>query len=156
MTFYDGIILYAAVGASAVAVALLLLGILWRVSGLSKQVKQLNSELKTLAKNHRVAIEGSCGMGQKLLRLERQLKILMEAPKMEAVVEQPFSYTQASQMVEQGAEVDVIAATCGISHSEAHLMRKLCALGAEKAEPSSLGFDKAVAQKSRMLSSFSS
>ncbi|HEY7771561.1 MAG TPA: DUF2802 domain-containing protein [Marinagarivorans sp.] len=96
---------------------------------LNQQLVRLQSELKALQKDQHLALQGSYGMGQRMLNLERRLKSFTDTPQPEPVIEQPFSYTQATQMVEEGADEEAIAATCGISRSEAHLMRKLCAQG---------------------------
>ena len=100
-----------------------------RLKVITQDCAQLRAELAVLQKDQHLALQGSYGMGQRMLRLERRFKSLIEAPLPEPVVEQPFSYTQATQMVEEGADEEAIAATCGISRSEAHLMRKLCAQG---------------------------
>jgi hypothetical protein len=100
-----------------------------RLRVITQECSRLNTELKTLQKDQHLALQGSYGMGQRMLRLERRFKSLINTPQPEPVVEQPFSYTQATQMVEEGADEEAIAATCGISRSEAHLMRKLCAQG---------------------------
>lgn len=90
-------------------------------------LQQLKSELKQLKKDQNLALQGSYGMGQRMLRLEKKLRQLRAESEKEQPIEQPFSYTQATQMIAEGADEQAIAATCGISHSEAHLMRKLCA-----------------------------
>ena len=117
-----------------IAVAIIGFSAIWlwlrrRLKTIAQDCAQLREELAVLKKDQHLALQGSYGMGQRMLRLERRFKSLIEAPQPEPVVEQPFSYTQATQMVEEGADEEAIAATCGISRSEAHLMRKLCAQG---------------------------
>ena len=90
-------------------------------------LKQLKTELSQLKKDQHLALQGSYGMGQRMLKLEKRLRQMQEDHDKEPPLEQPFSYTQATQMIAEGADEQAIAATCGISHSEAHLMRKLCA-----------------------------
>lgn len=90
-------------------------------------LKQLKIELSQLKKDQHLALQGSYGMGQRMLKLEKRLRQMQEDHDKEPPLEQPFSYTQATQMIAEGADEQAIAATCGISHSEAHLMRKLCA-----------------------------
>lgn len=87
---------------------------------------QLILELKKIQSQ---TSQGTIGMGQRMLRLEKRVKLLLERPSPEPLDEQSFSYSQANQMIQQGADVETIAATCGISHSEAHLMQRLCAEG---------------------------
>ena len=87
---------------------------------------QLLSELK---KDQSQTVQGTIGMGQRMLRLEKRVKLLLDQPMPEPIDEQSFAYSQANQMIQQGADVDTIAATCGISHSEVHLMQRLCSEG---------------------------
>lgn len=121
-------------GLIAAIIALVVGGVttlwLWRkLQMLNTAVKTLSKDLLQLKKEQVAALNGSYGMGQRMLRLERRLKTLAETPTPEPVDETPFSYTQAAQMIREGADVETVAATCGLSHSEAHLMRKLCAEG---------------------------
>lgn len=88
-----------------------------------------NRLLVELKKSQDQSIKDSIGMGQRMLRLEKRLKKQIESSAAESIEEQSFSYSQANQMIQQGADVDTIAATCGISHSEAHLMQRLCSEG---------------------------
>lgn len=92
------------------------------------ELDALQSQLAVLRKEQRLAMKASYGMGQRMLMLERKLKGMAEAPhEPPAMAEAPdFSYTQAAQMVEQGADEEAIAAACGLSRSEARLMQKLC------------------------------
>ncbi|WP_162230715.1 DUF2802 domain-containing protein [Marinagarivorans algicola] len=85
--------------------------------------------LLDLQKAQAQSLKVSIGMGQRMLHLEKRVKTLLEQPTAEVMEEPSFSYSQAAQMIRQGADVDTIAATCGISHSEAHLMQRMCAEG---------------------------
>jgi hypothetical protein len=100
-----------------------------RVRLLTKKVTMMCSEMERVKKDQVEALKGSYGMGQRMLKLEKRLKIFVDTPPPEPIDDTPFSYSQAAQMIAQGADVEAIAATCGLSHSEAHLMRKLCAEG---------------------------
>ena len=108
-----------------IALALWLQG-RWRI--VSDELMGLRNELTQLKKDQAIALKGSYGMGQRMLRLERRFRDHTKEPVNEVKPQehdQPFSYAQAAQMIEQGADVASIAATCGLSHSEAHLMQKL-------------------------------
>lgn len=85
--------------------------------------------LLDLKKSQAQSLKVSIGMGQRMLHLEKRVKALLDQPSPEIIEEPSFSYSQATQMIRQGADVDTIAATCGISHSEAHLMQRMCAEG---------------------------
>lgn len=118
----------------SVAIGCLFLAVSWLFASCGRAqkqqqlaLKQLKSELTQLQKDQHLALQGSYGMGQRMLKLEKRLRQMQEAHNKEPPLEQPFSYTQATQMIAEGADEQAIAATCGISHSEAHLMRKLCA-----------------------------
>lgn len=118
----------------SVAMAVLFVGVLSLMISQGRNHKQqqlalatLKTELVQLQKDQHLALQGSYGMGQRMLKLEKKLRQLQADSEKEPVVEPPFSYTQATQMIAEGADEQAIAATCGISHSEAHLMRKLCA-----------------------------
>lgn len=118
----------------SVAIGCLFLAVSWLFASCGRAqkqqqlaLKQLKSELTQLQKDQHLALQGSYGMGQRMLKLEKRLRQMQEAHDKEPPLEQPFSYTQATQMIAEGADEQAIAATCGISHSEAHLMRKLCA-----------------------------
>lgn len=105
---------------------------LWASMRLKKsmqQVENLEELLEELKKVQSQTVKGTIGMGQRMLRLEKRVKLLTDQPLGELEPEKNFSYSQASQMIEQGADLDTIASTCGISYSEAHLMQRLCAEG---------------------------
>ncbi|MDZ7924515.1 MAG: DUF2802 domain-containing protein [Marinagarivorans sp.] len=100
-----------------------------RVRWLTKKMTLISAEIEKVKKDQAEALSGSYGMGQRMIKLEKRLKVFVDAPPPEPIDDTPFSYSQAAQMIAQGADVEAIAATCGLSHSEAHLMRKLCAEG---------------------------
>lgn len=100
-----------------------------RLQKFARELAVQHQLLLELKKTQSQTVQGTIGMGQRMLRLEKRIKLLLEQPSQEPLDEQSFSYTQANQMIQQGADVDTIAATCGISHSEAHLMQRLCAEG---------------------------
>ena len=100
-----------------------------RLQNCARELAAQHQLLLELKKTQTQTVQGTIGMGQRMLRLEKRVKLLLERPNLESVDEHSFSYSQANQMIQQGADVDTIAATCGISHSEAHLMQRLCAEG---------------------------
>lgn len=116
---------------SFVGCALLVIWLQSRWQLVSDELASLRQELSNIRQEQALAMKGSYGMGQRMLRMERRIKALdasiTDASTNQASIpdETPFSYSQAAQMVEQGADVEAIAATCGLSHSEAHLIRKL-------------------------------
>ncbi len=104
-----------------------------RMRSLTKKITLISGETERIKKDQVEASKGNYGMGQRMLKLEKKLKIFVDTPPPEPIDDTPFSYSQAAQMIAQGADVEAIAATCGLSHSEAHLMRKLCAEGLSEA-----------------------
>ncbi|MFG3451464.1 MULTISPECIES: DUF2802 domain-containing protein [Pseudomonadaceae] len=84
-----------------------------------QRIKELSSRLNSY-------LEGSVRMGQELRDLSR---IVAPLPEQLSQLEQRdpnnFSFTQAAKLVGMGASVDDLTQSCGLSQSEAELVRKL-------------------------------
>lgn len=84
-----------------------------------QRIKELGSRLNSY-------LEGSVRMGQELRDLSR---IVAPLPEQLSQLEQRdpnnFSFTQAAKLVGMGASVDDLTQSCGLSQSEAELVRKL-------------------------------
>jgi len=84
-----------------------------------QRIKELSSRLNSY-------LEGSVRMGQELHDLSR---IVAPLPEQLSQLEQRdpnnFSFTQAAKLVGMGASVDDLTQSCGLSQSEAELVRKL-------------------------------
>jgi len=87
-----------------------------RFAKLEHTVEQFQNQLN-------VAISGSMGMGQRILSLEKRLSALRsqeQSPKSSDGGD--FAYSQAMQMLNQGADIDTVASHCGFSSLEAELL----------------------------------
>ncbi len=82
-------------------------------------ISSLNHELQAIG-------SGSMGVGRKLLSLEKQITELKNSQE-EMVRNDPnrVSYTEATRLVELGAEVEDLMNSCGISRPEAELVTAL-------------------------------
>lgn len=59
---------------------------------------------------------------EQLLNFKEQLEQLKSAPLQQANIPPSAPYSQAIQMAQQGADVDKVAESCGISRGEAELI----------------------------------
>ena len=69
---------------------------------------------------------GSIGMGNRLLAIERKLDITVEKQQeLENRDPSVLAYNQAAKLMEMGADVDDLVRSCGIGRPEAELMALL-------------------------------
>jgi len=78
------------------------------VASLEPKFEALESEIETLR--------------EQLLNFKEQLDQLKAAPQPQTNTSSFSPYSQAIQLAQQGAEVDEVAANCGISRGEAELI----------------------------------
>lgn len=84
-----------------------------------EQIKALGARLDTYLK-------GTMRMGKELRELSRVVSPLPEKfSKLEQRDPNNFVFSQAAKLVGMGASVDDLTQSCGLSQSEAELMRKL-------------------------------
>ncbi|NKQ11831.1 DUF2802 domain-containing protein [Pseudomonas sp. SST3] len=84
-----------------------------------QRIKELGARLDSYQ-------EGSITMGQKLRELSRVVAPLPEKlSQLEQRDPNNFAFSQAAKLVGMGASVDDLTQSCGLSQSEAELMRKL-------------------------------
>ena len=84
-----------------------------------EQIKALSARLDTY-------LQGSVRMGNELHELSRVVSPLTDKfNKLEQRDPNNFVYSQAAKLVGMGASVDDLTQSCGLSQSEAELMRKL-------------------------------
>ncbi|MFD2229949.1 DUF2802 domain-containing protein [Alkalimarinus sediminis] len=93
---------------------------------ISKQRKEHSERLKTVNQELQAIGSGSMGVGRKLIMLEKQIAALKHNQD-EMVKNDPnrVSYTEASRLVELGADVEDLMNSCGISRPEAELVTAL-------------------------------
>lgn len=85
-------------------------------SSSGERVQQLEQELAALC-------NASVGAGEHVLRLEAQVQRIIERQsglEMRSAGDRPYS--QASQLVNKGANIDELVGTCGLTRGEAELL----------------------------------
>lgn len=83
---------------------------------LRQRVQQLEQELGALC-------SASLGAGEHVVKLEQQVQRVVERQdqlEMRATTDRPYS--QATQLVEKGADIDELVDTCGLTRGEAELL----------------------------------
>lgn len=83
---------------------------------LRERLHQLEQEIGALC-------SASMGAGEHVVKMERQVQRIVERQNqldMRINVERPYS--QASQLVMRGADIDELVETCGLSRGEAELL----------------------------------
>ena len=116
--------------ASVVLALLALLIALYSVKLVRRQALQNEQVLQRIARDIAAANNGSVGMGQRLLLLEkRQQNAAQPAPAndAQASAQAPFDeafqpYAEAAQLFQLGHSVDEVARRCGLSRAEASLL----------------------------------
>lgn len=91
----------------------------WRFNRL---LQLTQSRQRALENDLRDALRGAVGMGHRIVALEKRLGEISSTSGQEHSSVDEFAYTQAMQMLEQGADVSTVASNCGFSNSEAQLM----------------------------------
>ncbi len=85
-------------------------------AGAGERIHQLDQELAALC-------SASVGAGEHVLRLEQQMQRIIERQnglEMRSAGDRPYS--QASQLVNRGANIDELVDTCGLTRGEAELL----------------------------------
>ena len=107
------------------------------LAGTALWVQRLRRQLEQLRQTHEAAVatlrgdlkalyDSSVGMGEELRALERRFKYMEERQDQLDLKDPGYqAYARAIQLVQDGADVDQITATCGLSHGEAELIRML-------------------------------
>jgi len=99
--------------------------VLLRIS-MSKQAAKHSESIKTINQELQAVSNGSMGIGRKLMLLEKQIAELQNSQE-EMLRNDPnrVSYTEATRLVELGANVEDLMNSCGISRPEAELVTAL-------------------------------
>lgn len=100
--------------------------VLYLKSAMNKQSAKYDELINSLNRELQAVGSGSMGVGRKLLSLEKQITELKNSQE-EMVRNDPnrVSYTEATRLVELGAEVEDLMNSCGISRPEAELVTAL-------------------------------
>ena len=104
--------------------ALLLMMLLIQVFFVRKH-KVMQKTISTLEKKIYIATSTSLGMGQRMLELESKIISLRDLHDEFKHNDLNFSYSQANNLIEQGLELEAVAANSGLSLSEVNLMELL-------------------------------
>ena len=93
---------------------------------MSKQAAKHSESIKTINQELQAVSNGSMGIGRKLMLLEKQIAELQNSQE-EMLRNDPnrVSYTEATRLVELGANVEDLMNSCGISRPEAELVTAL-------------------------------
>ncbi len=96
-----------------------------RVS-INKQAIKHSDSFKAINQELQAVSNGSMGVGRKLMQLEKQIAELKNSQE-EMLRNDPnrVSYTEATRLVELGADVEDLMNSCGISRPEAELVTAL-------------------------------
>jgi hypothetical protein len=90
-----------------------------RIHALEKQLKQARGDLRALT-------TASVGVGGRVLELERRLRRLAEKQKEVDLYDSANqSYDHAIDLARQGAKIDDMVKSCGISRNEAELIQMM-------------------------------
>ena len=111
---------------SLTATALLVGYVLFLRHAMNKQAASHSESIKAVNQELQAIGSGSMGVGRKLIMLEKQIAELKHNQD-EMVKNDPnrVSYTEATRLVELGADVEDLMNSCGISRPEAELVTAL-------------------------------
>lgn len=106
-------------GLLSIAVVVTLLLVL-RLSGQLRQQRKNNIDLR---QQMRALTSAALGMGERVLKMERNQKHLGERQD-QVVMYEPANqpYEQAINMAQHGASIEELVDSCGVSENEAHLI----------------------------------
>jgi hypothetical protein len=110
------------------AMALAALGYLYysarlQIAELAYDSRDLRERLKQVEQEIGALCSASMGAGEHVVRLEQQVQRIVERQNqidMRVNLERPYS--QASQLVTRGADIEELVETCGLSRGEAELL----------------------------------
>lgn len=83
---------------------------------LRERLQQMEQEIGALC-------SASMGAGEHVVRLEQQVQRIVERQnRIDMSVNAERPYSQASQLVNRGADIEELVETCGLTHGEAELL----------------------------------
>lgn len=93
---------------------------------MSKQTAKYSESVKAINQELQAVSNGSMGVGRKLMLIEKQMAEMKNSQE-EMLRNDPnrVSYTEATRLVELGADVEDLMNSCGISRPEAELVTAL-------------------------------
>ena len=91
-----------------------------------RQAARFNALVNVLKVEIRAMNNASIGVGHRVVDIEKKLNIAVEKQsELESRDPDALAYSQASQLMEKGATVSEVIASCGIGRPEAELMALL-------------------------------
>ncbi|GAB4356605.1 MAG: hypothetical protein Kow006_23770 [Gammaproteobacteria bacterium] len=120
-------LIYPLLPAGLVLLSLLVAWISYRnAAAARRESREATREIERMQQELRALCSGAVGLGDHLRQLERGLKGLSERhDRLELKDPGERPYAQAIRLVHNGAGVHEIADTCGLTRSEAELIRML-------------------------------
>ncbi|NVJ51839.1 MAG: DUF2802 domain-containing protein [Gammaproteobacteria bacterium] len=96
-----------------------------------RKVKQLSSQLTSLAKEHKALVSGSNGLGRKLYKFRHDLNHLEQSQvQLQSTQSSDKAIEQAAAMMKSGVDLNDIISSCSISRGEAELLQEMLNLRA--------------------------
>lgn len=94
----------------------------WQNIALKMRLSRFEKKLDQVIKSQTFVNESTMGLGQRLIALEGKVKKLKAGNDALTFGSDDFAFSQAVQLFDQGADVDTVVNSCGLSSSEASLM----------------------------------
>lgn len=114
---------------SIIAISVMVIAMLfsWIVTHRSRKLQQqLHQQIDSLRTDINALYSGAVGIGKRLNNIERKLRLNTERQdKLELRDIDQASYDHAARLVKNGAEVNELVDSCGISKGEAELIKLL-------------------------------
>jgi hypothetical protein len=108
-----------ALGVAGVA---MLMALVRKLACQSRELNQLRSDIARFSREQKMAFTATYNMGCRMVQLESRLKVMTAVT---APLEPESPYTQASQLLADGADSHAVAAACGLSQAEAQLLQRM-------------------------------
>ena len=116
----------AAVGVAVVVIGLLMMAAVVMRRRQLKRVADREAALQALRTDLGAMCTSVAGFGERLVRIEQQLRSVADRQdQLELRPGGERSYAHAIRMVQKGAEVDELVASCGINRGEAELLLRV-------------------------------
>ncbi len=115
--------------AALIVASLALCGFIWMFNRL-RSSEQVATERVAALREELSAVNGAAiGVGQRLIAVEKRLKLSIKQQQMDVSNIDIQPYDQAATMAEQGADVQQLVDRCGLPEAEASLLSLLQSSG---------------------------
>jgi len=90
---------------------------------LKQKVEESKQAMERIKRDIRAMCTGSLGIGQRVVAIENNLReVSHRQTKVEQREPELASYSHAAKLVEMGATLEEVTATCGLTRAEAELL----------------------------------